>query len=182
MTSSSSLFPGAIDDGDEEEEEEESTSDFFISTFLHDFPVSSVWRVLSADELLPYHGLQEDFSFIINLSIQSEPGTHFVVAARRGDNIYYLDSLKLGFFLTDHIPQFLTSFKSHCTLHTLKYAVQHLDSWYCGFFATNFVYMLNPETAHLPYAIFKDTDLLENDCLVINNLMLVLKHYWNKTP
>ena len=124
---------------------EASTSNFFLASFLHDFPVEPLCRVLSADELDHFSGRQEDFHFIVNLSTRWEPGTHFVVISRQQNDIFFLDSLNLGFVLHDHIPKFLNSMlASETRIHGVKHAYQHADSWLCGFFCINFIYMLDP--------------------------------------
>ena len=163
----------------DEEEFESSSSNFFISTVLNAFPVSGLSRVLSADQLANYHGQTGQFFFVVNLSESSELGTHFVLIAKQGLKLFYLDPLKLGFVLNEHIPLFLASFPD-CTVCQLKARIQPVDSWFCAFYCLNFVYMLNKKTSGLPYESLELVDLKKNDCRAINNLMLVFQYFWEK--
>ena len=158
---------------------ERGNSNFFLQAFLKTYPLSCTSAVLSSDELKTQRK-RDHFCYIVNHDPSYKEGSHFSTIIKKGNNLYYLDPLKLQTFDYAHIPLFLESFKE-CHYYELSAPIQAANSTFCGLFSLFFCYAAENALADLPFKPFYKTKLLENHCVVLHNLALVLDYY-DRTP
>ena len=160
----------------------DATSSDFLKTFLEAFPINDTWDVIPCDALKSKKESLtpgQDFAFIINLDRSHEEGSHFVVLYKKGENLFYLDPLKLNCFRWPDIPEFIRAFDD-LKCWQLSKPVQSRKSWYCGFFALNYIYSINEETSQIDFVPLSTYALRLNNCRVLNNLGRVMEFYWKK--
>ena len=159
-----------------------SASTSLLKTFINEFPIGVTWDVISVDALDRKRkslGPDQDFAFVVNLDRSHQSGSHFVAIYKKGQELFYLDPLKLNCFRWPDVPKFIRSFPdSRCW--QLKKPVQDPKSWFCGYFALFYIYAIYNETAALDFIPLSTQALQLNNCRVLKNLGKVMNFYWEK--
>jgi hypothetical protein len=156
-----------------------ATSNIFLSDFLNRFKWDHFQGVFSSDSIPNTLKDMTNFSIICNLSRKDEKGTHFISIIKRGENILYLDPLAIYINLNDDIPKFIAS--CNCTdIIKLDHPIQSNSSWYCGYFTLFFLLFFNKNIdCRSKLEQFVKENLTKNDCISLNNLMIMYVHSSN---
>lgn len=149
-----------------------SSSNLFLKDFLDRFKWNQFYGIFSSDNIPVDICQMESFSIICNLSRKNEIGTHFVTIIKNKKIILYLDPLALYITLNNDIDNFIAKCKPDKICKLTK-AIQHMNSWYCGYFNMFFLLFFNTTVSCKKLYCFNEKDLLLNDCICLNNLMLM---------
>ena len=121
--------------------------------------------------------LQDDQLYICNLSSKKaiSGGTHYIAICIKNNNIYYFDSYGYQCYDTNILESMKKSGKN---IIYSKVSIQHVDSYFCGFFSLAFLLLseqyLNP--IDLINSCFNTKNLIRNEIICIN----MIKNSLNK--
>ena len=90
----------------------------------------------------------KDGTYVINLDEYSDIGTHWVALYVSNNDVTYFDS-----FGIEHIPKEIKTFVGNKNIKTNIFRIQAYDSIMCGYFCTEFMFMLARKTL-AEYQIF----------------------------
>ena len=166
----------------ESTELKEATSNLFIIDFLNQFKWKQFCGVFASNTIPEDVYTKKEFSIICNLSRYNEEGTHFVSIIKYNNTILYLDPLALYIDLNDDINTFI--YRCNCeNVLKLQRPIQDMNSWYCGYFCIFFVLFFNRELEcrkELTPFVSESEDLIKNDCICLDNIMLIFNECQNK--
>lgn len=150
-----------------------ATSNIFLEDLLNRFKWTDFCGVFSSDSIPTHLCEHKNFFIISNISSSKEKGTHFVSIIKKNNIILYLDPLALYINLNEDIDIFIARCKCE-KIVKLRQPIQHIKSWYCGYFTVFFLLFFNDTlNCHDKLTAFEKNELLKNDCICLNNLMIM---------
>ena len=151
-------------------QESKGISNIYIEDLL--FRFTSIFKGVYSSDRLPNFSKTKHFSCIVNLSVHSQPGTHFVAIFYNKESILYFDSLSLP-LLNKHILAFLKSYGTPIVKNTDP--IQCLESDFCGYYCILFALMVEFNTTMESFnRMFKKSTCTKNDKLVIELICYIL--------
>ena len=76
----------------------------------------------------------KDGTYVINLDMHSDIGTHWIALYVKNNVVTYFDS-----FEVEHIPKEIKTFIKNRNIKTNIFRIQAYDSIMCGYFCTGFI-------------------------------------------
>lgn len=123
---------------------------------------------------LKFH-MVNNASVIFNLSTSQEKGSHFIALYKNKNNVIYFDSFGEK-CKNKHIKNFLKS--SNYKILSNKIPIQHIESYFCGFFCLAFLIFCQKRRGNLKtfLKMFHKNDLIKNDKIVTQYILNEIKH------
>ena len=133
------------------------TSRVFMSCFMND-----------ASSIFHYLGFEIDYAFILNTVINVDQVGHWVVFYKRGNVLYFFDSLgKKPSFYNGSIARFYQLYKGAREI-VLERGIQYEFSAVCGVYAILYIYFMSKNRTSVSFVKnFRNVDKTVNDRRVL---------------
>ena len=106
-------------------------------------------------------------TYVVNLDVYSDIGTHWVALWLYDNNVTYFDS-----FDVEHIPKEIKTFINNKNIKTNIFRIQAYDSVMCGYFCIGFIdFMLAGKTLTEYTNLFSPNNFKKNDDIILNYFM-----------
>ena len=130
--------------------------------------------------VVPTHNLKnlDRTSFIINLSIQGTPGTHFVAIVKDGDTLHYLDPIGWPPFQV-HVYKLINTFECNTVLYN-KTQIQAANAETCALYCAYFVLLFEVNYDNAGTTIPFQTHLRFNNFIALYNVKQLIRKITNK--
>ena len=130
-----------------------------------------IFKGVFSCDTIPLFGKNSRFSVIVNLSPESQPGSHFIAIFVNKTRAYYFDSLGLPCINRD-ISNYLNQYSVISNINQF----QCLDSFFCGYYCMLFVILMERGMCFTKFRKLFSKDCKNNDTIVVELLKYIFQN------
>lgn len=144
------------------------TTNIYLNSVL--FPISKYYGGTFSANNIP--STTQEASFIVNLSLTGEIGTHFVCVIIKKTFLYYFDSFGEPCY-NEHINNYMVQYNRPIYHNAIR--IQHDKSKFCGFFCMLQVLLSDDKHYNFSLRFFTTQDnLWKNDRLCVQYIKSII--------